>query len=78
MIRSSARVDIGTQEISFEALSLSSEMLMWPSNACAGHYDLSRSAFNLRKGAYSVGGDIARVEQSIQHASNVCGSCRTI
>ena len=59
---------IGTQEISFEALVAEQR------NADAaierlrdGHHDLSER-FNLVQGRfYSVGGDIARVEQSIQH-----------
>jgi len=59
---------IGTQEVSFEALvadqrsaDASIERLR------DGHHDLSER-FNLVQGRfYSVGGDIARVEQSIQH-----------
>ena len=59
---------IGTQEISFEALVAEQR------NADAsierlrdGHHELSER-FNLVQGRfYSVGGDIARVEQSIQH-----------
>jgi len=59
---------IGNQEISFEALVAEQR------NADAaierlrdGHHDLSER-FNLVQGRfYSVGGDIARVEQSIQH-----------
>jgi chromosome segregation protein len=59
---------IGTQEVSFEALVADQR------NADAsierlrdGHHDLSER-FNLVQGRfYSVGGDIARVEQSIQH-----------
>lgn len=59
---------IGTQEVSFEALVAEQR------NADAsierlrdGHHDLSER-FNLVQGRfYSVGGDIARVEQSIQH-----------
>jgi chromosome segregation protein len=59
---------IGDQEISFEALVAEQR------NADAsierlrdGHHELSES-FNLVQGRfYSVGGDIARVEQSIQH-----------
>jgi len=59
---------IGGQEISFEALVAEQR------NADAsierlrdGHHELSES-FNLVQGRfYSVGGDIARVEQSIQH-----------
>ena len=59
---------IGTQEIGFEALVAEQR------NADAGierlrdgHHDLSER-FNLVQGRfYSVGGDIARIEQSIQH-----------
>lgn len=59
---------IGDQEVSFEAL------IAEQRNADAsierlrdGHHDLSER-FNLVQGRfYSVGGDIARVEQSIQH-----------
>ncbi|MXR29776.1 chromosome segregation protein SMC [Pseudomonas sp. PICF6] len=59
---------IGNQEVSFEALVAEQR------NADAaierlrdGHHDLSER-FNLVQGRfYSVGGDIARVEQSIQH-----------
>lgn len=59
---------IGDQEVSFEALVAEQR------NADAsierlrdGHHELSES-FNLVQGRfYSVGGDIARVEQSIQH-----------
>ncbi|WP_416425904.1 chromosome segregation protein SMC [Pseudomonas sp. App30] len=59
---------IGTQEVSFEALVAEQR------NADAaierlrdGHHDLSER-FNLVQGRfYSVGGDIARVEQNIQH-----------
>jgi chromosome segregation protein len=59
---------IGTQEIGFESLvadQRSADALI--ERLRDGHHDLSER-FNLVQGRfYSVGGDIARVEQSIQH-----------
>ena len=70
---------IGDQEVAFEALvaeqrsaDASIERLR------DGHHELSERFNQVQGRFYSVGGDIARVEQSIQHGSSACVSCRTI
>jgi len=59
---------IGGQEVSFEALNAEQRNADASiERLCDGHHELSER-FNLVQGRfYSVGGDIARVEQSIQH-----------